>query len=142
VEPLHAQIRQVDDLIYKSIITNPIDGTVLSKFAEAGELAGPGKALYKIADLGSIILRAYFSGDQISRVKIGQTVKVLIDAPGGKYKEYSGTVAWVASKAEFTPKIVQTKDERINLVYAVKVIVNNDGDIKIGMPGELQLEVQ
>ena len=127
-------------MINKSIITNPIDGTVLSKFAEAGELSNQGKPLYKIANIHNIILRAYLSGEQTSQVKIGQKVKVLIDAPNGNYKEYPGIITWVADKAEFTPKIIQTKDERVNLVYSVKVMVINDGGIKIGMPGELLLK--
>lgn len=139
IEPLKAQIRQFEDLIQKSKIVNPIEGTVLSKFAQESELAMQGKPLYKIADIKNIILRAYFSGDQISKVQIGQQVTVLIDAPDGKYKEYNGTVTWVSAKAEFAPKVIQTKDERVNLVYAVKVMVANDGAIKIGMPGEVQL---
>jgi HlyD family secretion protein len=142
IEPLNTQIRQLDDSIRKSLITNPIDGTVLSKFAEAWELAGPGKPLYKIADISRIILRAYISGEQLSQVKIGQSVRVLIDAPQGAYLEYAGTVTWVADKAEFAPKIVQTKDERVNLVYAIKVLVQNDGRIKIGMPGEVRLNAE
>jgi len=139
IEPLKAQISQMEDMLQKSLIINPTEGTVLSKFAQIGELAMQGKALYKIADVKNITLRAYFSGDQISQVKIGQKVTVLIDAPDGKYKEYPGTVTWVSDKAEFAPKVIQTKDERVNLVYAVKVVVANDGDIKIGMPGEVQL---
>jgi HlyD family secretion protein len=139
VEPLKAQVSQMDDMLQKSNIVNPIEGTVLSKFSQAGELAMQGKALYKVADIKNILLRAYFSGEQISQVKIGQKVTVLIDVLDGKFKEYPGTVTWVSDKAEFAPKIIQTKDERINLVYAVKMMVINDGDIKIGMPGEVQL---
>jgi len=139
IEPLRAQISQVQDMINKSLIVNPIDGTVLSKYAEAGEFANEGKPLYKIANISEIILRAYFSGEQISQVQIGQKCDVLIDVPGGKFKEYPGIVSWVSDKAEFAPKIIQTKDERVNLVYAVKVLVKNDGGMKIGMPGELRL---
>jgi HlyD family secretion protein len=126
-------------MINKSLIVNPIDGTVLTKYAETGELASEGKPLYKIADVSKIILRAYFSGEQISQVKLGQKCTVSIDVPGGKLKDYPGIVSWISDKAEFTPKILQTKDERVNLVYAVKVSVKNDGGIKIGMPGELRL---
>ena len=139
IDPLRAQISQVEDMIKKSLIVNPIDGTVLSKYAEVGELADEGKQLYKIANISEIILRAYFSGEQISQIKIGQKCTVSIDVPGDKFKEYAGTVTWVSDKAEFTPKIIQTKDERVNLVYAVKVLVKNDGGIKIGMPGELRM---
>lgn len=142
IEPIKAQISQLDDLITKSKIENPLDGTVLSKFAQKGELATPGKPLYKIANIENIILRAYFSGEQISQVAIGQRVKVLIDAPDNEYFEYIGTVTWIASKAEFSPKIIQTKDERVNLVYAAKITVKNDGKIKIGMPGELQFNTK
>lgn len=139
IEPLRYQIKQIDDQIRRSVISSPIDGTVLTKFVESGELAAYGRALYKVADVDNIILRAYFSGEQLSQVQIGQSVTVLIDAPDGQYKTYPGTVTWVAQKAEFAPKVIQTKEERVNLVYAVKVLVKNDGAIKIGMPGELKL---
>ncbi|GAA4413052.1 HlyD family efflux transporter periplasmic adaptor subunit [Nibrella viscosa] len=138
--PLQAQIRQVEDQIQKSSVVNPINGTVTVKFAEEGEVAGFGKPLYKIADLDTIILRAYVSGDQLVNVKTGQPVKVLVDAPNDTYKEYPGTVTWISSKAEFTPKVIQTKDERVNLVYAMKVQVKNDGSLKIGMPGEVKFK--
>lgn len=140
IGPLQAQIDQIEDQIAKSVITSPIEGTVLSKFAEPGELAVQGKPLYKIADVKNIILRAYISGDQIAQLKVGQQVRVAIDAPEGSYKEYPGVVTWIADKAEFTPKVIQTKDERVNLVYAFKVMVGNDGGIKIGMPGEVRWE--
>lgn len=139
IEPLKYQIKQIEEQIRVSAITAPIDGTILNKFAYEGELAVFGKALYKLADIENIILRAYFSGDQLSEVKIGQDVNVLIDAPDGNYKEYSGRVTWISHKAEFAPKVIQTKDERVNLVYAVKVLIKNDGAIKIGMPGEIKL---
>jgi HlyD family secretion protein len=137
--PLEEQIRQIDDQIRKATIVNPSAGTVTVKFAETGEVASYGKPLYKVADLDQITLRAYISGDQLVRVKTGQTVKVLVDAPNDQFKEYAGTVTWISSKAEFTPKVIQTKDERVNLVYALKVKVKNDGGLKIGMPGELRL---
>ncbi|GAB3315484.1 HlyD family efflux transporter periplasmic adaptor subunit [Larkinella ripae] len=137
--PLQEQIRQIDDQIKKATIVNPAAGTVTIKFAEPGEVVSYGKPLYKVADLGQITLRAYISGDQLVRVKTGQPVKVLVDAPNGQFREYAGTVSWVSSKAEFTPKVIQTKDERVNLVYALKIKVKNDGGLKIGMPGEVRL---
>lgn len=138
--PLQKQIAQLDDQIAQCRITNPLEGTVLVQYAEAGEIATFGKPLYKIARLDTMILRAYIAGDQLGVVKVGQKVKVSIDAPDGKMNEMEGTVTWVSDKAEFTPKIVQTKDERVNLVYAVKVKVPNaDGSLKIGMPGEIRM---
>ncbi|GAA4458236.1 HlyD family efflux transporter periplasmic adaptor subunit [Nibrella saemangeumensis] len=138
--PLQAQIQHVEDQIQKSAVVNPINGTVTIKFAEEGEVASFGKPLYKIADLSNITLRAYVSGDRLVNVKTGQQVKVLVDAPNDTYKEYPGTVTWISSKAEFTPKVIQTKDERVNLVYAMKVQVKNDGSLKIGMPGEVRFK--
>lgn len=138
--PLQEQIRQVEDQIQKSAVVNPINGSVTIKFAEAGEVTSFGKPLYKIADLNNITLRAYVSGDQLVNVKTGQKVRVLVDAPNDTYKEYPGTVSWISSKAEFTPKVIQTKDERVNLVYAMKVQVKNDGSLKIGMPGEVRFK--
>jgi HlyD family secretion protein len=135
--PLAVQIRQLDDQLSKCRIENKINGTVLSKYAEANEIAATGKPLYKISDLSFIILRAYITGDQLSQVKTGMKVKVLTDAPGGAYKTYEGLIEWISDKAEFTPKTIQTKDERANLVYAVKVRIKNDGFLKIGMYGEL-----
>lgn len=135
--PLTIQIEQIEDQIKKSIITNPIAGTVLTQYAEESEVTGPGKALYKIADLSSITLRAYISGDQLSAVKLGQKVKVMVDDLETESKSYEGEVTWIADKAEFTPKTIQTKEERANLVYALKVKVKNDGFLKIGMYGEL-----
>ncbi|WPQ60538.1 HlyD family efflux transporter periplasmic adaptor subunit [Chitinophaga sancti] len=133
--PLQAQIQQIDDQLDKCRLTNPIDGTVLTKYAEAGEVTSPGKAVYKIAALNTIILRAYLTGNQLSLVKPGQQVKVLVD----NMKDQTGTIEWISNKAEFTPKTIQTKDERANLVYAIKVRVNNDGYLKIGMYGEIKL---
>ncbi len=135
--PLSVQVEQIEDLIQKSIITNPIDGTVLVKYAEQSEVTGPGKALYKIADLSSIILRAYISGPQLSSVKLGQKVDVLVDDVENDHKKYEGEIIWIADKAEFTPKTIQTKEERTNLVYAIKIKVKNDGYLKIGMYGEV-----
>lgn len=136
--PLHAQVEQLQDQIRKSVIINPINGTVLVKYAEANEVTAPGKALYKIADLSNIILRAYVSGDQLSQIKLNQKVMVFVDDADDKSKTYEGEVLWVSDKAEFTPKTIQTKDERANLVYAIKVKVKNDGFLKIGMYGEIK----
>jgi HlyD family secretion protein len=138
VAPLFIQIEQLDDQLEKSKIINPVKGTVLTKFAEPDEVATIGKPLYTIADLSTIILRAYITGDQFSGVRPGQKVKVLVDDTSGKSKAFEGIVEWISSKAEFTPKTIQTKDERANLVYAIKVRVQNDGTLKIGMYGEVK----
>lgn len=137
--PLDVQIRQLNDQILKSKIINKVNGTVLTKYVEVNETVMHGKPLYKIADLSSIILRAYITGDQLSAVKPGIKVKVLVDAPNQTYKSYDGILEWISDKAEFTPKTIQTKEERANLVYAVKVSVKNDGYLKIGMYGEISL---
>jgi len=136
--PLIAQVEQIEDQIKKSYITNPIDGTVLTRYAKLDEITSNGKALYKIADLSGMTLRAYVDGDQLGQIKLGQKVKVYIDKGEGDQKEMSGEIYWVSSKAEFTPKTIQTKDERANLVYAIKVKVINDGYLKIGMYGEVK----
>jgi HlyD family secretion protein len=120
------------------VILNPVPGTVLTKYAEPGEVTSPGKALYKIADLSTLVLRAYISGRQLPEVKLNQTVKVLVDQ-GDDYKSLDGTVTWIADQAEFTPKTIQTKEERANRVYALKIRVKNDGYLKIGMFGEVAL---
>lgn len=135
--PLAEQVKLIDDQIRKSSVVNPIGGTVTIKYAEPGEIVSYGKPLYKIAALDNITLRAYISGDQLVTVKPGQKVKVFVDAPNGELKPYAGTITWISSKAEFTPKVIQTKDERVNLVYALKIRVKNDGGLKIGMPGEV-----
>jgi HlyD family secretion protein len=139
-KPLQKRAAQIEDQLKKASIRNPIGGTVITKFAEAGEITSMGKALYKIADLSTMTLRAYITGTQLSQIKLGQTVKVLVDDGADKYKGLSGTIAWVSDKAEFTPKTIQTKDERANLVYAMKVKVKNDGYLKIGMYGEVQFK--
>ncbi len=138
--PLEKQIAQLDDQINRCRIHNPTGGTVLSTYAEPGELASFGKPLYKIANLDKMILRAYVAGDQLGNIRLGQQLKVAIDAPDGRMREFPGTITWISAKAEFTPKIIQTKDERVNLVYAVKIGVANDGSLKIGMPGEVYLK--
>lgn len=140
VLPLQKQIAQLDDQIAKCRVENPVAGTVLTRYAETGELATFGKPLYKIADLRTLVLRAYVAGDQLGNIRLGQELKVAIDAPGGGMREFPGKVLWISPKAEFTPKIIQTKDERVNLVYAVKIEVENDGSLKIGMPGELRFK--
>lgn len=132
------QVTLLEDKIQKSYIINPIDGTVLDKYTEAKEYVVPGKALYKIADTKHLFLRAYIVSDQLSEIKIGQEVSVFINATEGEQKSYTGKISWIADKAEFTPKTIQTKDERQNLVYAIKVAVENtDGAIKIGMYGDI-----
>ncbi len=134
---LEIQIAQLNDQLSKCHIISPINGTVLSKYAEKGELATPGKALFKVADIENMFLRAYITSDQLSQIKIGQKVKVFADYGDENVKEFPGTVTWISNKSEFTPKGILTKDERANLVYAVKVAVKNSGDIKIGMYGEV-----
>jgi HlyD family secretion protein len=136
--PLVAQVEQIEDQIKKSYIINPIDGTVLTRYAKQDEITSNGKALYKIADLSEMTLRAYVDGDQLGQIKLGQKVKVYVDKGEGEQKEMNGEIYWVSSKAEFTPKTIQTKDERANLVYAIKVKVINDGYLKIGMYGEVK----
>ncbi len=136
-QSMNLQIAQVNDQLKKCKITSPIDGTVLVKYAEMGEVAAPGKALFKIADINNMILRAYVTNDQLTQLKIGQKVKVSSDFGKDKNREYAGTVAWISDKAEFTPKTIQTRDERANLVYAVKINVKNDGFLKIGMYGDV-----
>ncbi len=138
IEPLQKQIAQLDDQTARAKITAPVGGTVLAKFAQTGEMAVAGRALFKLADLKRMTLRAFVSGEQLGSVKIGQTVKIKTDAPGGAMAERDGKVTWISSKAEFTPKVIQTKDERVSLVYAVKIEVDNaDGSLKIGMPAEV-----
>lgn len=140
VLPLQKQMAQLDDQLSKCHIINFLDGTVLVKYAEPGEMTGFGKPLYKVADLSTMTLRAYVAGNQLGAVKIGQEVKVLVDAEGGKQQDFTGKIRWISPKAEFTPKVIQTKEERVNLVYAVKIsVANPDGVLKIGMPAEVKL---
>ena len=138
-DPLRKRIAQLEDQANRANIINPVNGTVITKYAEAGEVTSAGKALYKIADLSELNLRAYVTGVQLPTLKIGQPVRVMIDKGEKEYKEYPGTIVWIADKAEFTPKTIQTKEERANLVYAIKVKVKNDGFLKIGMYGEVKL---
>ena len=141
-QPLEKRAEQLNDQIKRANITNPQKGTVLTKYAEAGEITSAGKALYTLANLSTLTLRAYISGSQLSEIKLGQQVIVRVDKGKDDYKELPGTVTWISDKAEFTPKTIQTKDERANLVYAIKVKVNNDGYLKIGMFGEILLKEQ
>lgn len=135
---MDAQIGQLRDAIEKCKIVNPIRGSVLNKFVEESEIAGAGKPLYKIANLDELILRFYVSGAQLSSIKIGDKIDVLFDKDKNSNFSTKGKIIWISSKAEFTPKIIQTKEERVNMVYAVKALVENDGSMKIGMPGEVK----
>ncbi len=138
--PLAIQVKELNDQLAKCNIINPVNGTVLTKYAEANEMTAMGKPLYTIADLSTIILRAYITGNQFTSLKLNQQVQVLADDKAGKTKEYAGIVEWISDKAEFTPKTIQTKDERANLVYAIKIRVKNDGTLKIGMYGEVKFK--
>lgn len=134
-----AQVAQIDDQIRNSVVQCPIQGTVLTKYMQQGEFAAPGKPLFKVADIKHLRLRAYITADQLTTLRIGQKVKVYADQGKAERKEYTGTVTWISDKAEFTPKTIQTRDERANLVYAIKVDVVNDGLIKRGMYGDVKL---
>ena len=138
-EAIRVQISALDDRIGKCRATSPISGTVLVKYAQEGELATVGKPLVKIADLGNIYLRAYFTSDQLASIKLGDEVTVTADFGGEERYDYVGRVAWISPESEFTPKTIQTKDSRANLVYAVKIAVENDGRLKIGLAGEIKL---
>lgn len=137
-QPLQVRISQIEEQLGHCKITNPVAGTVLVKYAEQQEITGMGKPLYKLANLETMTLRAYIAGTQLGKIKVNQAVKVFIDNGKDSYKEMVGTISWISSKSEFTPKTIQTKDERANLVYAAKVKVKNDGFIKIGMYGEVK----
>ncbi|NCB67376.1 MAG: HlyD family efflux transporter periplasmic adaptor subunit [Bacteroidia bacterium] len=134
---LDIQIQQLEDQLAKCRIVSPATGVVLTKYAEKGELAGAGKALFKVANIDNMILRAYITNEQLTQIKIGQKVTVTADF-GEEQKQYEGTISWVSAKSEFTPKTIQTRDERANLVYAIKVSVKNDGYLKIGMYGNVR----
>lgn len=133
------QAEQIAEQLAKSSIHSPLTGTVLIKYSEPGEFAAPGKPLYKIANLKDIYLRSYFTVNQLANIKIGQKVTVIADFGGNKQYEYPGTITWIAEESEFTPKSIQTRDSRANLVYAVKIKVNNDGRLKLGQYGEVRL---
>lgn len=135
---LEAQLAQLEDQIEKSVVSSPVSGTVISKYAEPGEFVQLGKSLFKVANLEKMKLRIYITADQLTMLKIGQKVKVYADKGQDERQEYEGVVSWISDKAEFTPKTIQTRDERANLVYAVKVSVRNDGFIKRGMYGDVK----
>lgn len=135
---IEAQLAQVEDQIRKSVAASPIKGTILAKYAEPGEYVVPGKPLFKVADISRMKLRAYLTADQLTTLKIGQKVTVYADQGKTDRKAYEGTVVWIADEAEFTPKTIQTREERANLVYAVKIAVSNDGLIKRGMYGDVK----
>lgn len=136
---LQYQTEQLTEQIAKSTIVAPLTGTVLVKYAEPGEFATPGRPICKIANLSDIYLRSYFTASQLADIKIGQKVTVIADFGGDEQYEYPGTITWIAEESEFTPKSIQTRDSRANLVYAVKVAVKNDGRLKLGQYGEVRL---
>lgn len=139
VLPLQKQIEQLDDQLSKCHIVNPFAGAVLVKYAETGEVTAFGKPLYKVADLSTMTLKAYVAGDQLTKIKIGQELKVYVDIENGKQQEFGGKIRWISPKAEFTPKVIQTREERVNLVYAFKIdVANPAGELKIGMPAEVK----
>lgn len=133
-----AQIRQIEDQLSHCLIVSPIQGVVLSKYAEQGEFATPGRALFKVGDIENMKLRAYITAGQLTSLKIGQSVKVYADLGEEDRKVFDGVVSWISDEAEFTPKTIQTRDERSNLVYAIKIAVKNDGTIKRGMYGDVK----
>ena len=132
------QVAQVEDQLKKCHITSPITGTVLAKYAEAGELTAMGTPLFKVAEVDRMYLRAYITSEQLSQVKLGQKVTVFSDYGTDEHKQYPGVVTWISDTSEFTPKTILTKNERANLVYAVKIAVHNDGLLKIGMYGGVE----
>ena len=136
---IELQIAQIEDRLAKCRNASPIAGTVLAKYSEAGELAAVGRPLMKVADMEHIYLRAYFTSDQLADLKIGQQVTVTADFGGGEQIDYPGRITWIASESEFTPKTIQTKNSRASLVYAVKIAVENDGRLKLGLYGEVKL---
>ena len=136
--PTEKKVLQIDEQLKHNVISAPIQGTVLTKYLNQGEFATMGKPVFKMANLSELVLRAYITGDQLAKVKVGQEVKVLVDAGDNKTKELKGKIDWISQKSEFTPKTIQTKDERANLVYATKIRVKNDGYLKIGMYGEVK----
>ncbi len=137
--PTEKKVLQIDEQLKHNVISSPIKGIVLTKYMNKGEFATIGKPIYKMANLDEMTLRAYITGDQLAKVKVGQNVKILVDAGNGETKEMNGKIYWISQKSEFTPKTIQTKDERANLVYATKIHVKNDGFLKIGMYGEVKL---
>ncbi len=137
MDVIKRQLDIFDEQLTKCRIISPISGTILETYLENGELATPGKPVLKMADLGSLELKVYVSGAQLSSVKLGNEAKVLIDSGSKEMHTLSGKITWISSESEFTPKIIQTKEERVKLMYGVKILVPNDGSLKIGMPGEV-----
>jgi len=137
-KPIAAQIKLLDDQIQRANVIAPIEGTILNKYINKDEFVRLGSPILKIANTKKMYLKAYIDGNNLNKVKIGSVADVLIDAGKGEFKKFKGTVTYISDKAEFTPKIVQTKEQRVNLVYSVKILVENDGSIKIGMPGEVK----
>jgi membrane fusion protein YbhG len=137
IDPLHYQLLETEDKLQKCYVINPINGTVLNTYTKQYEVVQPGKALYDISPVSPIILRAYITEPQLHAVKIGDSVTVKTDIGNGQLQTEKGKITWISSEAEFTPKIIQTKDERANLVYAMKIDVANNGSLKIGMPAEV-----
>jgi len=140
VEAMRFQKMQLQDALTKSYIKAPITGTVLKKYIEPNELAFQGKPLFKIADLTNMFIRVYITEDMLSTIQVGQPTEIHLDMPNNKEKVIEGTISWISAKAEFTPKMIQTKNERVNLVYAVKIAFKNDGSAKIGMPGDVKFK--
>ena len=137
MEVVKRQLDLLNEQLTKCQIKSPNKGTVLETYLETGELATPGKPVLKMADLSNLELKVYVSGAQLSHVKLGNEVKILIDSGAKEMQSFSGKISWISSESEFTPKIIQTKEERVKLMYAVKIVVPNDGSLKIGMPGEV-----
>jgi HlyD family secretion protein len=135
---IDAQIAAISDQLAKAYIKSPISGTVLVKYAEAGEVTAMGRPLFKVADLEYLYLRAYITSSQLSQIQLNQQVKIYADFGEKERREYEGAITWISSEAEFTPKTIQTKDERANLVYAIKILVKNDGFLKMGMYGDVK----
>lgn len=138
MEVIKRQLDLLDEQLAKCRVNSPISGTVLETYLETGELVTPGKPVLKMADLSNLELRAYVSGEQLEKVKLGNEVKVLIDSADEEMQSFTGKISWISSEAEFTPRIIQTRQERVKLMYAVKIVVPNDGRLKIGMPGEVR----
>ncbi len=140
IESLEKQIARVEDMISRCTVINPVTGSVMEKYAEPHEIVQPGRTLYKVANLDTLILRAYISGGQLAGVRTGQKVRVMFDVSREERASLEGVVAWISEEAEFTPMVIQTREDRVDLVYAMKVRVINDGRLKIGMPGEVFFE--
>jgi len=136
--PINEQLKLIDDQIKRATVVAPFEGTIINKYINKDEFARIGTPLLKIANTKKMFLKAYIDGNNLSKVKIGSFAEIFIDGDKGEFKKYKGKVTFVSDKAEFTPKIVQTKEQRVNLVYSVKILVENDGSIKIGMPGEVK----